>query len=145
MKLLANQLIRFHVIGPLSDFLVDHSGHQKDGRPAKQRMLLYVLTELVSILIGHDDVADHGIGRRLLELSDGGGHVSAGHDIKILAAKRDLYHFAHRSAVINEINIRFGFRPACKKIDHGSSLSASSRCASSNSRMASSNRSVARR
>src|SRR5258706_10987026 len=145
MKRLANQLICFYIIGALSDFLVDLSRHQKNGRRAKQRMLLYVLAELVSILIGHNDVANHGIGRRLLELSDGGGHVSAGHDIKILAAKRDLYDFAHRSAVINKINVRFGFRPACKKIDHGSSLSASSRCASSNSRMASSNKSVARR
>src|SRR5712671_140218 len=108
-------------------------------------MLLYVLTELVSSLVGHNDVADYSIGRRLIKLSDGRGHVGASHDIKILAAKRDLDHFAHRGAVINEINIRFGFRPACKKIDHGSSLSASSRCASSNSRMASSNKSVARR
>src|SRR5690242_6024848 len=108
-------------------------------------MLLHVQAEMVAIFVRHNHVADHSGGRRPLKLSDRGGHVGTGHDIEILAAKSDLDDFAHRGAVINEIYIRFGNRVVSQKLAHDRSLSAGSRCASSNSRRASSNKSVARR
>src|SRR3979409_2053351 len=145
MKRLSNQLVRFDIMGPLGDLFVDYSGHQEDRRPAKKWVLLNVLAKLVSVFVRHDDVTDDGIGRSAVKLSDGGGHVGASDDVEIFTAKGDLDHLAHGGAVIDEIYIGLGARLTSKSIGHGSSLSAGRRCASSNSRMASSSKSVARR
>src|ERR1700687_941276 len=43
VKRLSNQLVRFNFMGPLGELFVDYSGHQEDGRRAKEGMLLDVL------------------------------------------------------------------------------------------------------
>src|SRR5712692_6854446 len=114
-------------------------------------MLLDLGANGVAVLTGHDDVGDHGIGRILRELRKSGGGVAAGDDVDALAAKSNLDDFAHGGAVVNEIDRG---RALCGRIGqgryghcfaHSASLSAMSRAPSSNSRIASSMRSVALR
>src|SRR6266436_7669922 len=69
-------------------------------------MLLDLAADRVAVLIGHDDVGDDGIGRRLFELSDGGRSIARGDDGDVLAAKGNLDDFAHGGAVVNEIDGR---------------------------------------
>src|SRR6266404_8058449 len=114
-------------------------------------MLLDLGTNGVAVLIGHDDVGDHGIGRILRELRERGGGVATRDDVDAFTAESDLDDFAHGGAVVNEIDRG---RALCGRIGqgryghcfaHSASLSAMSRLLSSNSRMASSMRSVALR
>src|SRR5689334_6934580 len=100
MKWLSNQFVRSHLMGSFSDFFVDYSGHQENRRAAQLRMLFDEFTKLVSILVGHNNVTDDGIGNGLFELNHGGSHVGAGHHIKVLAAKGDLDDLAHRGTVV---------------------------------------------
>ena len=132
-------------MGPFGNLFVDHSRHQENRRPAKQRVLLDEFAKLVSIFVRHDDIADDGVGNCLFKLSYGGGHVGARHDIKIFTTKGDLDHLAHRGAVVDEIHVGFGNRFACGYVCHETSLSAGCWCVSSNSRKASRSKSIERR
>src|SRR5260370_39896863 len=114
-------------------------------------MLLDLTADGVAVLIGHDHVGDYHVGAILLELCRVRGRVGAGNHVDILAAKGDLDDFAHGGTVINEVD---GRRPLGGSLvqrrnghgfTHSASLSAMSRVPSSNSRMASSIRSVAER
>src|SRR5580704_6098251 len=106
-------------------------------------MLFDELAKLVAIFIRHDDVADDGVRNCLGEQADCRSDVGASDDIKIFAAKRDLYDLAHRGAVVNEINVRRGTWLRNVRVTHVNSFSGNSCCASSYSRIASSNKSIA--
>src|ERR1700678_825630 len=106
-------------------------------------MLFDELAKLVAVFIRHDDVTDDGVRNGLGEQGDRRGDVGTGDDIKIFAAKCDLYDFAHSGAVVNEINIRHVTRLRNIRVTHVNSFSGNSCCASSYSRIASSNKSIA--
>src|SRR5262249_49552690 len=122
-------------------------------------MLLDVRADGVAVLVGHDDVGDDDVGAMLGELREGGRGVGAGDDVIVLAAECNFDDFAHGGGVVDEINggralgvfifvgrdYAFGDRRKWHKFPHSPSVSAVSRADSSNSRMASSIRSVAER
>src|SRR5580658_4774277 len=114
-------------------------------------MLFDLAANGVAVLVGHDHVGDHDVGLILFELGERGRGIRASNYVDALTAESDLDDFAHRRAVIDEINrgrsLRFRFvqRWNSHRFAHCASLSAMSRAPSSNSRMASSIRSVADR
>src|SRR6266446_9367300 len=151
LKGFADQFIGFHGDGLVGDGFVDDTGHQDDRNRAEFRVLLDLRADGVAVLVRHDDVGDDGIRRILGELREGRGGIGAGDDVEALAAKSNLDDFAHGGAVVNEIHRgralrgRIGQGGYGQGFAHSASLSAMSRAPSSNSRMASSMRSVALR
>src|SRR6266478_9907530 len=151
LKGFADQFIGFHGDGLVGDGFVDDPGHQDDGNGAEFGMLLDLRADGVAVLIGHDDIGDDDIRRILFELRERRGGIGAGDDVEALATESNLDDFAHGGAVVDEIDRgrafrrRIGHRWDGHCFAHSASLSAMSRVLSSNSRMASSMRSVALR
>src|SRR5271170_3052008 len=114
-------------------------------------MLLNLAANGIAVLIRHNHVGNHYIRLVLFKLGECGRGVRAGDDVDVLAAERDLDDLTHGRAIIDKINrwcaLRFRFiqRWNSHRLAHRASLSAMSRSPSSNSRMASSIRSVADR
>ena len=65
-------------------------------------MLFYVLADLVSILVRHNDVGDYNIRLALLDGGQCTGGVSIRDYVNVLASKRDLDHLAHGRAIAYE-------------------------------------------
>ena len=59
-------------------------------------MVLDVLADFVAVLVVHDHIGDHNVGRLLLDLGERRGGVVAGDHVDVLAPEGDLDHLAHR-------------------------------------------------
>src|SRR5580700_7985777 len=145
LKRFAYQFVGLHRGGAFRNGAIHHAGHQNYRRLAEPVVLLDELANLVAVFVRHDYVGDHHIRSGLVELLERGSGIRAGDHVDVFLAKSDLDHFAHSGAVVDEI---YRWSTSCFRVvcfAHDISFSISSRSPSSNSRMASSKRSVAER
>src|ERR1700682_309303 len=148
LKGFADKFVSLHGDGLVRNSFVHHSGHQDDRNRAVFRVLLDLRADRVAVLVRHDDVGYDRIGRIVRELPERGSGVAASDYVDALAAESNLDDFAHGGAVVDEIDRGRALRGRIGQgryghcFAHEPSLSAMSRAPSSNSRMASSMRSV---
>src|ERR1700690_127325 len=145
LKRLSDQLIRLHRHRSFRDRPIYDPGHQDDGRLAELFVLLDEFADFVTVLVWHDHVRNDGVGHGLGELRERSGSVCAGDYVDVFLAKGNLDHLAHGGAVVNKIDGRSTNSREGLSFAHCDSFSTSSRSSSSNSRMASINKSVAER
>jgi hypothetical protein len=132
LKGFSDQFVGLHRYGAIGDILVDHTGHENHGCLAIQWALLNLAAHGIAVLVRHDYVRNDHVGRMLLKLRKRGRSVGTGNHVNVFAAKSDLDDFAHRRAVINEIDIgsvlrfRFAERGHGDGLAHRASLSARS-------------------
>src|ERR1700735_654636 len=145
LKRLAYQLGSLYCRGAFRKRSIHDAGHLNYRRLAKSIVLLDELANVIAVFVRHDYVGDHHIRSDLVELLERGSGIRAGDDVNILLAKSDLHHLAHSGTTLDEVH---RWSPCCFQVlcfAHDPSFSISSRSPSSNSRMASSKRSVAER
>ena len=109
-----NQILRLErfadeLVGLYSERLLCHRAvhdarHQDDRYTSELWMLLDVLTDFVSVFIGHDDVANNNVGDVGIHHADRTGSIVTGDDVDILSPEGDLNDFAHGGAIVDEIN-----------------------------------------